>query len=77
MSTLLVDIEAFLTAHDMSPTRFGEQARGDRHLVRQLREEKRRVWPETEQAIRRFMATYPNHEPWVPKRPRARRKAAV
>jgi hypothetical protein len=60
MSTLLADIEAFLTTHEasLSPTRFGELALNDRHLVHQLRRGKRRLWPETEAKIRRFMATY-------------------
>lgn len=54
---LLSDIEAFLTAHGMSATAFGDKALGDRHFVRQLRKG-RRVWPETEAKARRFMATY-------------------
>lgn len=55
--SLLADIEAFLTTHDMAPTRFGVGALGDRHFVKQLRKG-RRVWPETEAKVRRFMATY-------------------
>ena len=54
---LLHDIEAFLEAQGISATSFGAQALGDRHLVRQLRAG-RRVWPETEAKVRRFMATY-------------------
>jgi hypothetical protein len=57
MSTLLTDIEAFLDAHSIKPTRFGDDALGDRHFVRQLRGG-RRVWPETEAKVRRFMAIY-------------------
>jgi hypothetical protein len=57
MSTLLSDIEAFLEAHEMSATKFGDEAMADRHFVRQLRAG-RRVWPETEAKARRFMATY-------------------
>jgi hypothetical protein len=57
MKPLLSDIEAFLKAHGMAPTRFGDLALGDRHFVRQIREG-RRVWPETEAKVRRFMATY-------------------
>jgi hypothetical protein len=57
MSTLLTDIEAFLTTHHMKPTRFGEDALKDRHFVRQLRKG-RRVWPETEAKARHFMVTY-------------------
>lgn len=57
MTTLLSDIEAFLGTHDISPTRFGDEAMADRHFVKQLRKG-RRVWPETEAKARRFMATY-------------------
>lgn len=54
---LLSDIEAFITTHTVSATWFGETALNDRHFVKQLRKG-RRVWPETEQKVRRFMATY-------------------
>lgn len=56
-STLLDDIEAFLSAHEMSASRFGELALKDKPFVFQLRGG-RRVWPETEAAVRRFMSTY-------------------
>jgi hypothetical protein len=57
--TLLADIEAFLTTHQMAPSRFGQLALNDRHFVRNLnRDPPRRLWPETEQRVRRFMATY-------------------
>jgi hypothetical protein len=64
MNTLLQDIEAFLETHSatLSATAFGELAMNDRHLVRQMRGDggrpPRRIWPETEAKIRRFMATY-------------------
>lgn len=54
---LLSDIEAFLATHQMAPTFFGEEALKDRRFVKQLRNG-RRVWPETEARVRRFMATY-------------------
>lgn len=57
MSTLLDDIEAFLDAHSISPTKFGDDAMADRHFVRQLRNG-RRVWPETEARARQYMVTY-------------------
>ena len=57
MTQLLADIEAFLECHQLPPTRFGDEALGDRHFVRQLRAG-RCVWPETEAKVRRFMATY-------------------
>jgi hypothetical protein len=64
---LLNDIEAFLSEHDeISPTALGDRALGDRHFVRQVRAG-RRVWPETEAKVRRFMADYeagpPSREP--------------
>jgi len=55
MSSLLADIESFLKRHDISATRFGDEALGDRHFVRQLRKG-RRSWPETETRARAFMA---------------------
>lgn len=57
MTTLLSDVEAFLKRTNMAPTPFGAEALGDRHFVRQLRAG-RRVWPETEQKVRQFMAKY-------------------
>ncbi len=54
---LLRDVEAFLVAHTMAPTRFGVEALGDRHFVKQLRKG-RRVWPETADRVRQFMVTY-------------------
>lgn len=57
MNTLLSDVEAFLEAHQLAPTRFGADALGDKHFVRQLRQG-RRVWPDTETKVRRFMLTY-------------------
>lgn len=56
MATLLDDIEAHLAQHQTSATAFGDDALGDRHFVHQLRRG-RRVWPETEEKVRRFMET--------------------
>lgn len=61
MDTLLDEILLFLTTHEMADSRFGELALNDKPFVAQLRNG-RRVWPETEAKVRRFMATYPNHE---------------
>jgi hypothetical protein len=55
--TLLPEIERFLTLTGMKPTRFSQEAIGDRHFVRQLRLG-RRVWPETAAKARSFMAAY-------------------
>lgn len=57
MSTLREDVEAFLTTHDLADSRFGVEAAGDKNLVRDLRNG-RRLWPETEAKVRRWMATY-------------------
>jgi hypothetical protein len=61
-TALLRDIDRFVEAHGMSPITFGRKAVGDPHFVRDLRgsEERkpRRVWPETEAKVRRFMATH-------------------
>ena len=56
-SRLLSDIEQFIERTGVAPTRFGQLAIGDRHLVRTLRAG-RRVWPETEARIRQFMRDY-------------------
>lgn len=60
---LLSDIEAFLAAKEMSPSTFEKRlAVGSWKLVKDLRGEAgkrpRRLWPETEAAIRTFMAGY-------------------
>lgn len=59
---LLADIEAFIETHDISEAKFGVLALNDWKFVRDLRGEKRgkprRIWPETERDVRRFMATY-------------------
>lgn len=54
---LLSEIEEFLARTGMTPTRFSEDAIRDRHFVRQLRKG-RRVWPETAEKARSFMAEY-------------------
>lgn len=59
MAVLSDDVEAFLIEHSMAPTAFGA-ALGDRHFVRTLRRG-RRVWPETEEKVRAFMAEYRPH----------------
>lgn len=60
MDQLLDDIEAFLLRHSMAPTALGA-ALGDRHLVRQIRGG-RRLWPETEAKVRKFMLEYSSAE---------------
>lgn len=57
MQELISDIEAFCQAHKMPPTRFGELALNDKPFIDQLKNG-RRLWPETEAKVRRFMVTY-------------------
>lgn len=57
MPTLLEQIELFRAAHGISETRFGELALNDKPFVGQLKNG-RRVWPETEAKVVRFMASY-------------------
>lgn len=57
MEQLLTDIEAFCREHQLSDTRFGELALNDKPFVIQLRNG-RRCWPETEEKVRGFMASY-------------------
>lgn len=57
MDTLLPDVEAFIAAHNLADSAFGELALRDRHFVRQLRDgrETRRA---TVEKVRTFMAEY-------------------
>lgn len=57
MAHLIDDIAAFCETHGLAETRFGELAMNDKPFVTQLRAG-RRLWPETEAKVRRFMATY-------------------
>lgn len=57
MEQLLDEIRTFCAAHDMAYSRFGELALNDKPFVSQL-ENGRRLWPETEQKVRQFMATF-------------------
>ena len=57
MATLLDEIRLFCETHGMAQTRFGDLALNDKPFVSQL-ESGRRIWPETEAKVRRFMATY-------------------
>lgn len=57
MPDLLTEIRLFCETHGITPTRFGELALNDKPFVSQL-ERGRRLWPETEQRVRLFMASY-------------------
>ena len=50
-------ITSFLETHQMAPVTFGRLALRDPHFVRDVRSG-RRLWPETEQKVRDFMARY-------------------
>lgn len=55
-NTLLDEIEAFLARFPMGESYFGKRAVGNSEVVARLRSGGR-VWPETEQALRAFMAS--------------------
>lgn len=61
MASLLSDIEVFMAAHGLSQTKFGQEALGDRHFVRQLREG-RDIRQSTAVKVREFMLTYGSQE---------------
>jgi hypothetical protein len=53
---LIDEIEAFLARFPMGESYFGKRAVGNSEVVARLRSGGR-VWPETEQALRAFMAS--------------------
>jgi hypothetical protein len=59
---ILTDIDAFCRTHNMAESTFGRLALGDWRFVKELRGEgrdsPRRLWPETENKVRQFIATY-------------------
>ena len=58
---LLADVLAFVETHGLKESTFGRLAVNDWAFIRDLRGDNgrpRRIWPETEQKVRRFMATY-------------------
>ena len=58
---LLDEIDAFVSVHKMSESAFGRLAVNDWKLLRQLRAG-RRMWPDTEERVRAFMAS---HQPRI------------
>jgi len=52
---LLSDIRSFLDETGMGPSYFGKVACGNSELVERL-EGGRRIWPDTEEKVRAFMA---------------------
>jgi hypothetical protein len=58
MSTnLLSEIEKFMAEANLGPHRFGILAASNGRLVERLREGGR-IWPDTEQQVRKFMREY-------------------
>lgn len=55
-TTLLTEIEAFLSDTEMSPSYFGKKAVGNSELVSRL-QKGRRIWPDTEWKVRLFIET--------------------
>lgn len=55
-SSILAEIDAFLTEVGMGQSYFGKAAVGNSEIVRRLRVGGR-VWPETESKLRAFMAS--------------------
>jgi hypothetical protein len=52
---LLSEVNEFLAVTGMSPSYFGKVASGNSELVKRL-ENGKRVWPETAEKVREFMA---------------------
>lgn len=59
-STLLQDIDAFLSETGMGESYFGKKATGNSELVSRLRAGGR-IWPETEIRVRSFILTDRNN----------------
>jgi hypothetical protein len=57
MAHLLTEIDSFCQRHGLAPTKFGLLALNDKAFVAQIKNG-RRVWPETEAKIRKFMSEY-------------------
>lgn len=57
MTTLLSEIEMFMSAHGLAETTFGQKALGDKHFVKQLREG-RDIRLSTQGKVMQFMLTY-------------------
>ncbi len=59
---ILAEIEDFIVRHEMAESTFGREALGDWRLIAELRgssgRRPRRLWPETEEKVRKFMADY-------------------
>lgn len=60
VSALYQDVKSFSLAHGFSPRRFGHECVNDAKFISGI-VTGRRVWPETEQRVRDFMAAYRLH----------------
>ncbi len=69
MKALRAEIEAYLAATGMAPTRFGVEIDGDRHMVRRIRSGRPVTIAKADRIIE-YIRSNP------PKRPRRRRKLA-
>lgn len=58
---LLDDIAVFIQAHELSERKFGELALNDKNFVADIKEG-RSPSLNTVDKLRRFMASYPNHD---------------
>ena len=58
---LLAEIEGFLSRTGMGETYFGKKAANNPYLVQRLRD-RGRVWPETAEKVRRFIARHASGE---------------
>jgi hypothetical protein len=70
MTSLLDSIAAFIEAHDITERRFGEEALNDKNFVNDLRAG-RSPSMNTVERIQLFMATYPNHARFEPRKAKA------
>jgi hypothetical protein len=58
VADLAQEMVQFCTAHRLMPSDFSRRAVNDRSFLTSVLTRQRRVWPETEAKVRRFMATY-------------------
>lgn len=70
MLSLLATIDNFLAAHNITERKFGEEALNDKNFVSDLRAG-RSPSLNTAERVQNFMATYPNHERFEPRRAKA------
>lgn len=70
MQPLLDTIAQFIERHEITERKFGEEALNDKNFVADLREG-RSPSMATFQRVQDFMAMYPRHEPFVPRKARA------